>query len=283
MGYKYEYNHMWSWTLNLEKKQVRDFWNEASCGEALLLPQNDQAGYEEQAKARYALEPYILEFARFNVTSGQMVLEIGVGLGADHQQFAQAGAELWGIDLTERAIEHTQRRMQAFGLSSNLAVGDAENLEFEDGKFDLVYSWGVLHHSPNTPKAVAEVLRVTKPGGRARIMIYHTWSMVGLMLWLRYALLRLRPWTSMAEIYARYLESPGTKAYSITEARKLFAAFGDVKIQTVLTHGDLLESGAGQRHQGGLLNIARRIWPRPLIRRFFPGAGLFMLIEAVKP
>lgn len=269
--------------MNLEKQQVRDFWNEASCGEALLLPQNDQAGYEEQAKARYALEPYILEFARFNETGGQRVLEIGVGLGADHQQFAQAGAELWGIDLTERAIEHTQRRIKAFGLSSNLAVGDAENLEFEDGKFDLVYSWGVLHHSPNTPKAVAEVLRVLKPGGRARIMIYHTWSMVGLMLWLRYALLRLRPWTSMAEIYARYLESPGTKAYSITGARKLFAAFGDVKIQTVLTHGDLLESGAGQRHQGGLLNIARRIWPRPLIRRFFPGAGLFMLIEAVKP
>lgn len=76
-------------------------------------------------------------------------------------------------------------------------------------------------------------------------MIYHTWSMVGLMLWLRYALLRFRPWTTMAEIYARYLESPGTKAYSIAEARKLFAAFGNVKIQTVLTHGDLLESGAG--------------------------------------
>jgi SAM-dependent methyltransferase len=268
--------------LNLEKQQVREFWNAASCGEALLLPKNDQAGYEDQAKARYTLEPYILDFARFSKTSGQRVLEIGVGLGADHQQFAQSGATLWGIDLTERAIEHTQRRLQAFGLSSNLAVGDAENLEFEDGKFDLVYSWGVLHHSPNTPKAVAEVFRVLKPGGRVKIMIYHTWSMVGLMLWLRYALLRLRPWTSMAEIYARYLESPGTKAYSIAEARKLFAAFGDVKIQTVLTHGDLLESGAGQRHQGGLLNSARKIWPRAFIRRFFPGAGLFMLIEAVK-
>lgn len=269
--------------MNLKKQQVRDFWNEASCGEALLLRQDDQAGYEEQARARYVLEPYILEFAGFNGTRGQKVLEIGVGLGADHQQFAQAGAQLWGIDLTERAIEHTQRRLQAFGLSSRLAVGDAEDLEFESGTFDLVYSWGVLHHSPNTPAAVAEVLRVLKPGGRARIMIYHTWSMVGLMLWVRYALLRFRPWISMAEIYAGYLESPGTKAYTIPEARELFAAFTDVKIHTVLTHGDLLESGAGQRHQGTLLEFARKVWPREFIRRFFPGAGLFMLIEAVKP
>jgi SAM-dependent methyltransferase len=274
---------MWSRTLSPEKQQVRDFWNEASCGEALLLPQNDQVGYAAQSNARYALEPYILTFAGFGDAKGQKVLEIGVGLGADHQRFAEAGAALWGIDLTERAIEHTRRRLQTFGLSSSLAVGDAENLEFEDSSFDLVYSWGVLHHSPDTARAVAEVFRVLKPGGRAKIMIYHTWSMVGLMLWVRYALLRLRPWRSMNEIYARYLESPGTKAYSVAAAHKLFAAYGEVKIRTVLTHGDLLESGAGQRHQGSLLNLARTIWPRRFIRRFFSGAGLFMLIEAVKP
>jgi len=210
------------------------------------------------------------------------VLEIGVGLGADHQRFAEAGAELWGIDLTERAVEHTRRRLAAFGLSSTIAVGDAEALDFPDESFDQVYSWGVLHHSPNTPKAIAEVWRVLKPGGRANIMIYHKWSMVGLMLWGRYALIGLRPWLSLTEVYARYLESPGTKAYSISEARKLFSAFKEVRIKTVLTHGDLLESGAGQRHQGVLLTLARKLWPRRLIQRFFPHAGLFMLIDAEK-
>lgn len=113
-------------------------------------------------------------------------------------------------------------------------------------------------------------------------MIYHKWSMVGLLLWVRYALLGLRPWLTPTEIYARYLESPGTKAYSVAAARRLFSAFSEVKIQTVLTHGDLLESGAGQRHRGWVMTLARKIWPRKLIRRLFPNAGLFMLIEARK-
>lgn len=121
------------------------------------------------------------------------MLEIRVGLGADHQRFAEAGAELWGIDLTERAVEHTYKRMSCFGLSSYLAVGDAEALDFPENTFDRIYSWGVLHHSPDTPKAVSEALRVLRPGGRGSIMIYNKWSMVGVMLWLRYALLGLRP------------------------------------------------------------------------------------------
>lgn len=268
--------------MNPEKQQVRDFWNQASCGEALYLSDVDKAGYAAQAKARYELEPYILDFARFRDARGLRVLEIGVGLGADHQQFAEAGADLWGIDLTDRAVDHTSQRLAAFGLTSNLRVGDAENLDFTDESFDRVYSWGVLHHSPDTPKAIAEVWRVLKRGGGASIMIYHKWSMVGLMLWVRYALLGLKPWLTLNKIYARYLESPGTKAYSFDEARKLFSAFSEVKIRTVLTHGDLLESSAGQRHQGVALSLARKIWPRQLIRRFFPNAGLFMLIEARK-
>lgn len=83
-------------------------------------------------------------------------------------------------------------------------------------------------------------------------------------------------------IYSQYLESPGTKAYSITEGRELFKVFRSVEVKTVLTHGDLLISSAGQRHQGLLLSIARMIWPRWMIRTFFPQYGLFMLITATK-
>jgi len=113
-------------------------------------------------------------------------------------------------------------------------------------------------------------------------MIYHKWSLVGLMLWIRYALPGLKPWLSLREIYARYLESPGTKAYSVADARVLFSQFSEVNIRTVLTHGDLLESAAGQRHRGPLLSLARKLWPRQAIQRLLPGAGLFMLIEAKK-
>lgn len=264
------------------KKEVRDFWNEASCGERLLLDASDKSGYLAQMGKRYSLEPFIESFARFDDARDLDVLEIGVGLGADHQRFAQSGARLTGIDLTDRAVEHTRRRFELFGLRSDLRVADAESLPFADESFDWVYSWGVLHHSPDTARAIDEVWRVLRRSGVARIMIYHKHALVGYMLWLRYGLLRGKPWRSLSDIYASHLESPGTKAYTMNEARRLCQRFAEVRISTVLTHGDLLESEAGQRHRGWSLSLARRIWPRRLLRRALPGHGLFMLIEAKK-
>ncbi|MEY4117083.1 MAG: hypothetical protein RLZZ116_411 [Planctomycetota bacterium] len=264
------------------KTDVRDFWNRASCGEEQLLPSVEREGYDAQRAERYRLEPYIPDFAGFARSKGLRTLEIGVGLGADHQSFVEGGADMHGVDLTPRAIEHTQRRLALFGLQSKLAVGDAENLPFAEESFDLVYSWGVLHHSPDTPRAFKEVLRVLRKGGTARIMIYSKWSLIGLMLWLRYGLARGRPFTSLREIYDKYLESPGTKAYTIAEARELCAGFSEVRIRTVLTHGDLLASGAGQRHQGALLSLARKVWPRWFFKTFTPTSGLYMLIECRK-
>ena len=266
--------------MNAAKDAVKEFWEEASCGEALFLTEMTREGYLAQSAARYRLEPYILDFTEFEKQQGRTVLEIGIGLGADHQKFAEGGAVLTGIDLTERALEHVRRRFSIFSLSSRLQTGDAERLPFPNQSFDLVYSWGVIHHSPNTPAAVDEIYRVLKPGGECRIMIYHRYSMIGYMLWLRYALLRLRPMTSLREIYSKYLESPGTKAYSIPEAQKMFKAFDDVNISIQLTHGDLLESEAGQRHRGLALKIAKWIWPRWLIRTVFKNHGLYMLIRA---
>ncbi len=266
-----------------EKVAVRDFWNEASCGEDLYLKgDNDIMAYTNQALKRYELEPYIIQFADFEGSSKKKILEIGVGLGADHQRFAEAGADLYGIDLTERAIGNTKKRLKIFNLFSELAIGDAENLSFENNYFDVVYSWGVIHHSPNTQQAVNQIYRILKNCGVARIMIYHKWSFVGYMLWLRYGLFRLKPFMSLSEIYSQYLESPGTKAYTVKEGYELFKNFSSVKIETILTHGDLLSSEAGQRHEGKLLSIARKVFPRKLIKFFFPKHGLFMLIVATK-
>ncbi len=264
------------------KSKVHEFWNNESCGESLYLKNNELESYIDHSKERYKLEPFILSFVNFESTKEKKVLEIGVGLGADHSQFAQAGADLYGVDLTERAIQHTKRRFELLGLSSQLSVGDAENLIFSNNTFDIVYSWGVLHHSPNTVKAINEVYRVLKPGGTAYIMIYHKWSLVGLMLWIRYALLIGKPFRSLETIYDLYLESPGTKAYSTNEAKKIFKDFEFTKISIKLGHGDLLESNVGQRHRGIFLSLARKIWPRWLIKKLLPNAGLFMLIEAKK-
>jgi ubiquinone/menaquinone biosynthesis C-methylase UbiE len=269
-------------SLEADKKAVEEFWDKASCGEDLYLRNQQREGYIEHARKRYELEPVIEEFAEFAAAAGKKVLEIGIGLGADHLRFAQAGAQMSGIDLTARAVTHTRRRLALFSYDSELSTGDAENLQFLSDAFDCVYSWGVLHHSPNTPRAIAEVHRVLRPGGVAKIMIYHKWSLVGYMLWIRYALLRLRPWDSLQHVYARYLESPGTKAYSLGEAKRMFVAFRRVQIRTSLTHADLLESAAGQRHGGALLSLARAIWPRRLLRKYAGSQGLFMLITAVK-
>lgn len=264
------------------KKDVDDFWNEASCGEELYLKGFSKEDYKAHSEKRYELEPEILEFADFHSFKDLKTLEIGVGLGSDHQQLAEAGADLFGIDLTERAINHTKRRFELNSLVSELQVGDAENLPFKDGMFDAVYSWGVLHHSPNTEKAIREVHRILKSGGFAKIMIYHKYSIIGFMLWIRYGLMRFRPFISLEEIYDKYLESPGTKAYSRKDAIKLFKGFEILSIDTPLNHGDLLTSDVGQRHRGPLLTIARKIWPRFLIKKLFPQNGLELIIHAKK-
>jgi SAM-dependent methyltransferase len=264
------------------KEAVRQFWDAQSCGEEQYLPGTAPADYQQHARMRYQLEPYISDFAGFHRVAGKRVLEIGVGLGADHQRFAEAGAVLSGIDLTSRAIDHSKRRLEALGLSSDLRVGDAENLDFDPNSFDVVYSWGVIHHSPDTSKAVDQIYRVLKPGGEARIMIYQRWSVIGWMLWVRYALLRAQPWRSLRHVFAEHLESPGTQAFSRREADRMFRAFSSVEIRTVLTHGDLLTSDAGQRHRGLALSVTRALWPRMLIRSLLPDRGLFMLIAARK-
>lgn len=266
-----------------EKIRVQEFWERASCGEAYAVGANPREAFQNAAETRYALEPYLPVFADFPCGKQRDVLEIGVGMGCDHVQWARhEPRSLSGIDLTERAVNFTADHLAEFGLGSELQTADAESLPFPDASFDVVYSWGVLHHSPNTPAAIREAHRVLRPGGVAKVMIYHKHSLTGYMLWLRYALLAGHPFRSLSEIYAQHLESPGTKAYSIDEAQDLFSDFAETDVRVQLNHGDLLEGSVGQRHGGGLLSLARRLWPRWLLRRLARRCGLYLLITATK-
>lgn len=265
------------------KDIVKEFWNEKSCGEIYAVGQSEKEYYESESKSRYELEPYIFDFAKFHEGKNKDVLEIGVGMGTDHAEWAKSTPKsLTGIDLTPRAIEHTNKRFMIFGLTSDVKEADAEQLPFDDESFDLVYSWGVLHHSPNTPQAIKEVYRVLRPGGLTRIMIYHKYSLTGYMLWIRYGLLSGRPFRSLYDIYFNHLESTGTKAYSIDEARVMLSQFAKVDTKVQLNFGDLLEGAVGQRHRGILLSVAKRLWPRKLLRVLFKNHGLMLLIEAQK-
>lgn len=264
------------------KAEVLKFWDVASCGEVYAEGLSAEQRLRSQAEARYRLEPYIRSFARFQDGTDRDVLEIGVGMGADHLEWARSRPRrLAGVDLTPRAVSWTTRRLATSGFASEVRAGDAENLPFADGSFDIVYSWGVLHHSPDTPQAFREAHRVLRPGGTLRAMIYHRPSIVGLMLWARYGLAAGHPARSLSDVYACHLESPGTKGYTLAEARRLVEPFSACGIRSAVSFGDLLLGEVGQRHTSRALAIAKRFWPRPLIRRL-PSLGLLLLIEAWK-
>src|ERR1035441_2929629 len=134
------------------KADVREFWDAVSCGEIYAEGLSAEQRFRKHAEARYSLEPYIRDFARFEEGFGKDVLEIGVGMGADHLEWARSGPRhLAGVDLTPRAVAWSTQRLATYGFKSELTVGDAEHLQFPNNTFGMVYSWGVLHHSPDTP------------------------------------------------------------------------------------------------------------------------------------
>jgi SAM-dependent methyltransferase len=159
------------------KQRVRAFWQAHPCGTKFSDAEMGTPEFFERVEAhRYTKEWHIPEAADFAGARGLRVLEIGCGLGTDGAQFAQAGADYTGIDLTEAAIELARKRFELSGLSGEFRVADAENLDFADDSFDRVYSHGVLHHTPDTARAISEIHRVLKPNGQAIVMLYHRGS-----------------------------------------------------------------------------------------------------------
>jgi SAM-dependent methyltransferase len=251
------------------KERVRAFWQENPCGTKFAdAPPGSRRFYELVEEHRYQKEWHIPGAAGFEKTKGLEVLEIGCGLGTDGAQFAKAGANYTGIDLTEAAVELAQRRFELFQLPGTFRTADAERLDFPDNSFDIVYSHGVLHHTPDTAGAIREVHRVLKPGGRAVVMLYHRDSYnyrVNISI-LRRAGVQLLRWNSGVKLvhlitgesevalreHARRLKHEGSylgseeflsqntdgagnplaRVYSRSEARELFKDFAKVELRT---------------------------------------------------
>lgn len=258
------------------KEEVRDFWNADPCGTRYMQGKED---FDAHARARYALEPFIFDFAKFNSARGLKVLEIGVGMGADYLEWLKAGALAAGVDLSAASIERARQRAELAGYQPDLRVADAEQLPFADNSFDVVYSYGVMHHSPNTERCLREARRVLKPGGQARVMVYHHPSITGAMLWLRYGIFRGK---TLRQSVFDHLESPGTKTYTREEALKLMDGFRDVEMRVVFSPGDLLLHQPSARFQSGFYRLVCKLFPRGLVRTFGRRRGLFLLITATK-
>jgi len=147
----------------MKLKDVESFWNSNPCGP---LREED----------RYINRLEIPSYEDFKSYKGKKVLEIGCGSGTDGVHFARSGALYTGIDLTEVAVRNAKEKFELCGQKGDLRKANAEELPFPDESFDHVYSFGVIHHSPNPEKIVDEIYRVLKPGATATIMLYNKTS-----------------------------------------------------------------------------------------------------------
>jgi ubiquinone/menaquinone biosynthesis C-methylase UbiE len=270
------------------KARVRAFWENETCDTRYGVSVKRARCLAEIEQARYALEPYIPGFAGFAESSGKRVLEIGVGAGTDFHNWVQNGAIAVGTDLTESAVNLTRERLDLSGVpseSARLNVADVENLPFSACQFDLVYAWGVLHHTPRTEIAFREAWRVLKEGGTLKAMIYHIPSWTGWMLWIWNGVFKGRPLLTVRQAISLALESPGTKAYTISEARDLLeqVGFTNIQLTTRLGPADLLKIKPSQKYRSFLFRLVWQFYPRWLIRAIGDQYGLALLIRADRP
>ena len=194
--------------------------------------------FNDIAHKRYTVYyDYLTQDAEFAAHGGEKVLEIGVGLGTDLAEYAKGGALVYGIDLGEDQTNLTKLNFELRGLKyCELSVQDACNTTYPDGFFDLIYSFGVLHHVPDTKKAIQEVHRLLKEDGQAIIMLYaRGWKhyikrclLHGLILGKRF---RYGSWQAVYnDISEVHGGSPRTAIYSRREVHDLFRDFVHVEI-----------------------------------------------------
>lgn len=226
------------------KQRVYQYWNKASCGTEFIHEQKFSPAYFQAIEDfRYHVEPEIHAFAQFTLFNKKKILEVGVGAGTDFVQWVRAGAFAHGIDLTNEAIDNTRYRLTLADLTAQeLRVADAEALPYADNSFDLVYSWGVIHHSPNTQTCLEEMIRVTNPGGTIKVMIYNRYSLFAFYRYISAALLRGKPFKKLGTVLYQHQESPGTKAYTFKEVRAMLATYPVTitQLKATVTQHDLL-------------------------------------------
>jgi SAM-dependent methyltransferase len=292
-------------------RDIQAFWGEvyrtAYGRDAALTPARlDAALVELEDMFRFQGHGAVVEMP-IEALDGRRVLEIGSGSGGHSALFAKHGARMTSIDVTWERAAATARKFALLGPRGGacLAVqADAERLPFADGAFDIIYSNGVLHHVPDTERAVAEALRVLRPGGLAVVMLYckssfHYWFTlffcVGI---LKGQMFRGGQWLGRATEWIgpgrQTVENPVTRCYTARGVRRLFAGCEDVRLRkmgfffyAIPKIGRLYRRFQTRRygvHPGGVL-VYGEPWPRtsPLERRLGRHIGFAWFVAARKP
>ncbi len=262
------------------KRRAREQWGANPCGADAAgdLEFGTREYFDAIEDSRYNVyAPWMKEAVGFDRFQDKRLLEIGFGTGTDLLQFARAGALVTGVDLTPRSSDIARRRFDIYGQRGEFLIGDGENLSFPDESFDVVYSFGVLHHTPDTARAIKEIHRVLRPRGKAIVMLYHRGSLFhwGGLIFKRGILQGKLLRHSVAEIMSRYVEygsaeaGPLVRTYTRDEARQLFCNFGQCEVSVnQFTRREL-------RPFGGML-------PEPVFNWLAQRFGWNLLIKATR-
>jgi ubiquinone/menaquinone biosynthesis C-methylase UbiE len=254
-------------------ESVRAFWESHPVAAAVVpfpLGSAEYFPFYDQLREANETVDFSYTLHEYKAHAGHQVLDIGCGNGYVLSRYAGEGAKVYGIDLTQTGINLCRQRFHLRNLSGNFAVGSAEDLPYPDNAFDVVCSMGVLHHTPDTERAVSEVYRVLKPGGRLIVMFYHRNSAkyrVNLFVrrWLQFKSLQ----QLVNEVDGR--GNPKGDVYSVAELQVLLRRFTDLSIFAGFLRGTHLIPAIG-----GVI-------PLVVLKPFEQRLGWFLYAKGTKP
>jgi 2-polyprenyl-3-methyl-5-hydroxy-6-metoxy-1,4-benzoquinol methylase len=214
-------------------EDVRSYWDRRPCNIRHSPQPVGSVEYFNEVEARkYFVEPHIPGFAQFPLWAGKRVLEIGCGIGSDTINFARAGALVTAVDLSPASLAVARQRAEAFGVSDRITFYNANAEELSatvplDEPYDLIYSFGVLHHTPHPERAFEQLRRYGRPGTIVKVMVYnrHSWKVLDILV----SEGKGKLWR-LDEIIARHSEAqtgcPVTYSYSKASLRDLLDHHG---------------------------------------------------------
>lgn len=216
-------------------ERVREFWDQRPCNiRHSPKPLGTREYFDEVEARKYFVEPHIPGFARFEKWRGKKVLEIGCGIGTDSVNFAKVGADLTAVELSEKSLEICKKRFEVYGLKARFYLGNAEGLSqfLPVEKYDLVYSFGVIHHTPYPERVFEEILKYCGSDTEIRVMLYSKWSWK--VFWIIFTYGKGAFWRAN-ELVRSYSEaqtgSPVTYYYSFADIRRLMRNFEITEIR----------------------------------------------------